>query len=115
MILKSMAAVAACVVLAACGGTADNVVSQTGRVGGGTSAAAASGPKRIVSMSPTATETLFAIGAGGQVVAVDDQSDYPVNAPRTRLSAYEPNAEAVARYNPDLVVISNDTKTSKAT
>ena len=34
-------------------------------------------PSRIVSLSPTATETLFAIGAGPQVVAVDDQSDYP--------------------------------------
>ena len=34
-------------------------------------------PARIVSLSPTATETLFAIGAGSQVVAVDDQSDLP--------------------------------------
>ena len=38
-------------------------------------------PSRIVSLSPTATETLFAIGAGGQVVAVDDQSDYPRQSP----------------------------------
>ena len=37
---------------------------------------------RIVSLSPTATEDLFAIGAGKQVVAVDDQSNYPANAPR---------------------------------
>ena len=36
-----------------------------------------SGRRRIVSLSPTATETLFAIGAGSQVVAVDDQSDFP--------------------------------------
>ena len=39
-------------------------------------------PARIVSLSPTATETLFAIGAGSQVVAVDDQSDYPKGAPK---------------------------------
>jgi iron complex transport system substrate-binding protein len=63
-------------------------------------------PARIVALSPTATETLFAIGAGRQVIAVDDQSNYPLNAPRTKLSSYRPNAEAVARYRPDLVVTS---------
>jgi iron complex transport system substrate-binding protein len=68
----------------------------------------ASPPQRIVSLSPTATEDLFAIGAGKQVVAVDSQSDYPPSAPKTKLSAYTPNAEAVAGYRPDLVVISND-------
>src|SRR5581483_5011976 len=41
------------------------------------SAGTATVPHRIVSLSPTATETLFAIGAGKQVVAVDQQSDYP--------------------------------------
>ena len=46
----------------------------------------AAAPQRIVSLSPTATESLFAIGAGGQVVAVDDQSDYPKEAPHTSLS-----------------------------
>jgi iron complex transport system substrate-binding protein len=63
-------------------------------------------PARIVALSPTATETLFAIGAGRQVVAVDDQSNYPTSAPRTKLSSYRPSAEAVARYRPDLVVTS---------
>jgi iron complex transport system substrate-binding protein len=67
-------------------------------------------PTRIVSLSPTATETMFAIGAGSQVVAVDDQSDYPRNAPRTSLSGYTPNVEAIARYRPDLVVVSYDSK-----
>ena len=67
-------------------------------------------PARIVSLSPTATETLFAIGAGSQVVAVDDQSDYPKSAPRTALSGFTPNVEAIAAYRPDLVVISYDTK-----
>jgi iron complex transport system substrate-binding protein len=64
-------------------------------------------PVRIVSLSPTATETLFAIGAGAQVVAVDNQSNYPTNAPMTKLSGYRPNAEAVAAYQPDLVVTSS--------
>jgi iron complex transport system substrate-binding protein len=67
-------------------------------------------PRRIVSLSPTATETLFAIGAGRQVVAVDNQSDYPKNAPKTTLSGFTPNVEAIASYRPDLVVISFDTK-----
>ena len=65
-------------------------------------------PHRIVSLSPTATEMLFAIGAGSQVVAVDDDSDYPPTAPRTSLSGLEPNIEAIARYRPDLVVVTYD-------
>ncbi len=60
-------------------------------------------PSRIVSLSPTVTETLFAIGAGDQVVAVDSFSNYPPEAPVTDLSAYEPNIEAIAKYQPDLV------------
>jgi iron complex transport system substrate-binding protein len=63
-------------------------------------------PARIVSLSPTATEMLFAIGAGHQVVAVDADSDYPKRAPRTSLSGLEPNLEAIAEYHPQLVVIS---------
>jgi iron complex transport system substrate-binding protein len=65
-------------------------------------------PERIVSLSPTATEMLFAIGAGGQVVAVDDNSNYPPEAPMTKLSGYQPNVEAIAKFNPDLVVIATD-------
>ncbi|MFW6034083.1 MAG: ABC transporter substrate-binding protein [bacterium] len=61
-------------------------------------------PERIVSLSPTATETLFAVGAGDQVVAVDEQSDHPAEAPTTDLSGFEPNVEAIAEYEPDLVL-----------
>jgi iron complex transport system substrate-binding protein len=68
----------------------------------------AKSPRRIISLSPTATESLFAIGAGPQVVAVDDQSDYPKRAPRTKLSGYTPNVEAIAAYRPDLVVVATD-------
>jgi iron complex transport system substrate-binding protein len=66
-------------------------------------------PQRIVSLSPSATETLFAIGAGGQVVAADEYSTYPKEAPATKLSGYDPNVEAIAGYEPDLVVVANDT------
>jgi iron complex transport system substrate-binding protein len=65
-------------------------------------------PDAIVSLSPTATETLFAIGAGEQVEAVDDNSTYPTDAPITDLSAFTPNAEAIVAYEPDLVVLSDD-------
>jgi iron complex transport system substrate-binding protein len=65
-------------------------------------------PHRIVSLSSTATEDLYAIGAGRQVVAVDQFSDYPKRAPRTKLSAVTPNVEAIARYRPDLVVLAFD-------
>jgi iron complex transport system substrate-binding protein len=65
-------------------------------------------PERIVSLSPTSTEMLFAIGAGDQVVAVDDNSNYPPEAPVTDLSGFEPNVEAVAEFAPHLVVLSDD-------
>jgi iron complex transport system substrate-binding protein len=70
----------------------------------------AKAPHRIISLSPTATETLFAIGAGKQVIAVDNQSDYPKSAPHTSLSGFTPNVEAVVAYHPDLVVISYSPK-----
>ncbi|HSM45367.1 MAG TPA: ABC transporter substrate-binding protein [Acidimicrobiia bacterium] len=65
-------------------------------------------PDSIVSLSTVATEILFAIGAGDQVVAVDDQSNYPEEAPMTDLSGFTPNVEAILSYEPDLVFISYD-------
>ena len=65
-------------------------------------------PTKIVSLGPAATEMLFAINAGPQVVAVDDQSNYPAGVPKTDLSAFKPSAEAIAAKNPDLVVLTND-------
>jgi iron complex transport system substrate-binding protein len=66
-------------------------------------------PTAIVSLSPTATEMLYAIGAGSQVKAVDSYSDFPKNAPRTKLNAGDPNVEAIVAYKPDLVVVAGDT------
>jgi len=65
-------------------------------------------PARIVSLDPTATEDLYAVGAGPQVVAVDDDSDYPAGVPKTSLSGLTPNIEAIAKYNPALVVASQN-------
>ena len=61
-------------------------------------------PERIVSLAATATEDLYAVGAGAQVVAVDQDSDYPHGVPVTKLSGLTPNLEAIARYRPDLVI-----------
>lgn len=93
------------VVLLAAGCGSGGASSPTGST---STAAAAQEPGRIVSLSPTATEMLFAIGAGDQVVAVDDQSNYPADAPHSKLSGYEPNVEAIAGYDPDLVIASGD-------
>jgi iron complex transport system substrate-binding protein len=65
-------------------------------------------PERIVSLSATLTEMLFAIDAGDQVVAVDSFSTYPSEAPVTDLAAYQVSVEAVAEHDPDLVVLSYD-------
>jgi cobalamin transport system substrate-binding protein len=103
-------------ILAACGaGTATPATTpQAARFpitvtsSGGSTVTLAKQPRRIVSLSATATEMLFAINAGSQVVAVDDQSNYPSSAPMTKLSGYQPNIEAIAGYAPDLVVASDD-------
>ena len=100
---RAIVAVAASLVaLAACGGSTESSEASDTTV--------ASVTHRIVSLSPTATEMLYAIGAGDQVVAVDSLSTYPAEvAPKiTKISAYEPSAEAILGYTPDVVLISND-------
>ena len=94
------AAIVATVSLAACGSGTDTA---------GTTIAPEAALK-IVSLSPTATEMLYAIGAGDQVVAVDSLSTYPaeVSSKVTKMSAYEPSVEAILAYEPDVVLISND-------
>ncbi|MEE2769129.1 MAG: ABC transporter substrate-binding protein [Actinomycetota bacterium] len=94
------------VVLAACG--SDGRGGPAAVSGGKTGTLTSTLAERVVSLSPTATEILFAIGAGNQVVAVDDQSNYPTDVPMTDLSGYTPNVEAIASYAPDLVVVSYD-------
>jgi iron complex transport system substrate-binding protein len=93
----------------AAGPTAATTGSSPGAAAGGEA------PVAIVSIAPTATEMLFAIGAGDQVIAVDDQSNHPPEAAAkiTDLSGFEPNVEAIAGYEPDLVVASDDTVTAQ--
>ena len=125
-----LAAVTAASLLAGCGSAASSSAagnSATGSAATGSAAAPSAAPLfpitltaengpvkikakpgRIVSLSPTATEDLYAVGAGAQVVAVDDDSDYPASAPVTKLSGLTPNLEAIAKYNPALVIASQN-------
>jgi len=72
-----------------------------------------SSPKRIISLSPSITEILFEIGSGNQVIAVDNLSNYPNEAPISDISAYDPNVEAISLLNPDLVILSYNIKNLK--
>ena len=65
-------------------------------------------PKRIISLSPSATEIFFSIGADKQILLVDSLSNYPKKAPISEISAFEPNVEAIVGKKPDLVLLSVD-------
>lgn len=62
-------------------------------------------PARILCLSASATQMLYALGAGPQVVAVDKYSTWPKDAPRTKLTGDETSAEDYLRYRPDLVIV----------
>lgn len=114
---KSVAVALSVVALAACG-SSNNADDSAAKVATATFPVTISNngadvtitekPDAIISLSPTATEMLFAIGAGSQVIAVDDQSTYPTEAPISDLSGFTPNVEAIVAKQPDLVVVSND-------
>lgn len=63
-------------------------------------------PRRIVSIAPSNTEILFALGLGDRVVGVDDMTDYPPEATaKPRVGSYvEPNLEQLVAAEPDLVL-----------
>jgi iron complex transport system substrate-binding protein len=116
--LLAAAAVAMALVASACGSnsTDKKTASSGSTTGFPVTVKTANGdvaipkrPTRIVSLSATGTEMLYAVGAGKQVVAVDDTSDYPPGVPKTALNALNPNIEAIAGYQPDLVVTAEDT------
>ena len=75
---------------------------------GGYTTKIAKKPAKIISLSPSATEILYAIGAGSQILAVDNLSNYPAGAPVSEISAFEPSVEAILAKKPDLVLLSID-------
>jgi len=66
--------------------------------------------ERIVSLSATATEMLYAIGAQDQLVAVDNYSNYPQEAAdfATKIDAFEPSVEAISELDPTVVLLTYD-------
>lgn len=108
-----VAALAAVAALAGCAGEDGGSPAPTASAGPhfpvtAGSVTLAQRPEKIVSLSPSTTEMLFAVGAGAQVTAVDDNSNHPAGVPTSALSGFKPNAEAIAAKDPDLVVLSND-------
>jgi len=75
---------------------------------GGYTTKIAKKPTKIISLSPSATEIFYAVGAGSQILAVDNLSNYPANTPMSEISAFEPNVEAILAKKPDLVLLSID-------
>ncbi len=68
-------------------------------------------PNRIASIAPSATEIVFALGAGDKVVAVSDVCDYPYNfsawvtaGNMTSIVFSDPNVEAIVSLNADLII-----------
>jgi iron complex transport system substrate-binding protein len=69
-------------------------------------------PNRIISLAPSSTEILFALGLGDKVVAVTNYDNYPYNfsawiaaGNMTSVGAFEePNIEVIASLDPDLIL-----------
>lgn len=67
-------------------------------------------PKRIVSLAPSITECLFAIGAGDRVVGVTQFSNYPQEVKRLpKVGSYiYPSIEKILSLKPDLILATKD-------
>lgn len=108
--------VAALTLFAACGGTAVPASGPVVSTGGETGfpvvvrgVTLTEPPQRIVSGSATHTEILFALGAGGRVIATDTFSDHPAEAAALpHFDAYNPSVEGIAALDPDLVLLAFD-------
>ncbi|MBE0618374.1 MAG: ABC transporter substrate-binding protein, partial [Proteobacteria bacterium] len=76
----------------------------------GRSVVVADVPRRIVSLVPSVTEMLFALGAGDRIVGVTEFSDFPEETRALpKVGSYaEPSLEAVVALEPDLVIAAAD-------
>jgi iron complex transport system substrate-binding protein len=68
--------------------------------------AAAPGPRRIVSLAPSVTETLFALGFGARLVGVTTYCDYPAEARKLpKIGGFmSPSLETIVAQRPDVVI-----------
>ena len=103
----AMVAIVFASVLASPANAATTKYPITVKIGGYTTKIAKK-PTKIISLSPSATEIFYAVGAGSQILAVDNLSNYPAGAPVSEISAFEPNVEAILAKKPDLVLLSID-------
>jgi len=69
-------------------------------------------PERIISLAPSITETLFALGLGGRVVGVTSYCDYPPEAKQVEAvgDTLRPGIEKIVALKPDLVIISTSSQ-----
>ena len=112
---KLIALLAVLALFAAAGGDDDNdTASEAESTSTSTSTTAPTDdedhdrPERIVSIDPSGTEIIYAIGAGDRVLAVDAYSYFPEGTPVTDLSGWQPNLEAILAFEPDLVVMGSN-------
>jgi len=75
-----------------------------------TAAHAAETPKRIISMAPSLTEMLFALGLGDNIIGVTNFCDFPEDAKKKPKigGMSNPSLEAVISLKPDIVVVTTD-------
>jgi len=68
-------------------------------------------PQRIISLAPSNTEILFALGLGDKVVGVTDYCDYPPEAlEKEKVGAYDiPDIEKIVALDPDLILVAHGT------
>jgi ABC-type hemin transport system substrate-binding protein len=61
--------------------------------------------KRVVSLAPSVTEIIYALGAGNMLVATDDYSDFPAAAQKLpKVGGVQPNLEKIVSLKPNLVI-----------
>ena len=69
-------------------------------------------PRRIISLAPSVTETLFALGLGDRIVGVTSYCDYPPEAAQKETvgDTLRPNLEKIVALKPDLVIASTSSQ-----
>ena len=78
-------------------------------LGAATPLAAASPPRRVVALAPSAAEIVYALGAADRVVGVSDfAADLPGSRGKVRLGGFTPDLERIAALRADLAVVSRD-------
>ena len=107
---RTFLAVGASALLFAACGNSDQSAADTVAEASSDTAVTEVFTNKIVSLSATATEMLYAIGAQDQLVAVDNYSNYPEAAAsfENKIDASQPSAEAIAALDATVVLLAYD-------